>query len=261
MTTLLNARTLGEEYVDLIYVSRSGKRFPNSIQKLGFVISYTILPYFITRVARRVSTKNDDKPSSSWLVQLASSYPKLLDTFLNLHVALFYFKGEFYSIAKRVFGLRYAFGHNRDTEELVQARGDYSLLGGIIFFQFLVKAIIKIRTFLKDQKLFLLNEKPDEVSMSHYRGLDQLVKRKEKFDTDEKVSEKVSISLSDPLQLPYIPEKSRYCMLCLSHMENPSAASCGHFFCWDCIVDWIRQQPVCPLCRQQCMEQNLLPLR
>lgn len=69
------------------------------------------------------------------------------------------------------------------------------------------------------------------------------------------------IDLADEKQLPYLQDTARNCMLCLSPMVSPSAANCGHLYCWDCIVDWIRENPECPLCRQQCLEQHLLPLR
>ncbi len=37
LTTLLGARTLGEEYVDLMYVNRSGKRLPHMLPKSGLL--------------------------------------------------------------------------------------------------------------------------------------------------------------------------------------------------------------------------------
>lgn len=268
LTTLIGARTLGEEYVDLIYVNRTGKRFPKLIPKLGFILSYALLPYLFTRLVRKFKPKDDEndkqkkKDIKYSLLRFLSSYTKILDTLMNLHIAIFYFKGEFYSISKRIFGLRYAFGHNKDPKKLKQARGDYSLLGGIILLQFFVKSLIKFKTFLDDKNRE--NEGANEQNDNQTNAISkisQLEKIRDNVTSNEKLYKKFNIDLSNANHLPYLPENSRVCMLCLSPMVNPSAALCGHIFCWDCIVDWVREHPECPLCRQQCLEQNLLPLK
>lgn len=270
LTTLIARRTLGEEYVDLIYVNRKGTRFPKILLRIGFILSYAVVPYFLTKLIRRLGlSRSDDeddddedndeenKSKSFW-----SMYPKVLDVIMNLHIAIFYFQGEFYSLSKRIFGLRYAFGHNKDPKKLAKS-GNYSFLGGLILLQFLVKSILKLKTYNDTQK---------EKRQSQKRGGDlenseALLSNFSKFKQLEKVGQAVAkrkdlqIELSDPNQLPYIPEDSRTCMLCLTEMTNPAAANCGHFFCWTCIVDWIREHPECPLCRQLCTELNLLPLR
>ena len=112
LTTLLGARTLGEEYVDLIYVNRIGNRLPKLLPRLGFIVSYALVPYIISKIVKKLKNKEDD-----WVSEALSNYYKVLDTILNLHVALFYFQGEFYSLSKRLFGLRYAFGHHKEPEK------------------------------------------------------------------------------------------------------------------------------------------------
>ncbi|GEQ66480.1 hypothetical protein JCM33374_g143 [Metschnikowia sp. JCM 33374] len=261
VTTVFGARTLGEEYVDIIHVTRSGKRFPKLLSRLFFTASFVILPYFIKKLSQKIKSQSEE--SASWVSELFRSYSSLLDTLLNIHVALFYFEGSFYSTSKRVFGMRYAFGHNKDEKKL-QGTGNYSVLGGIILAQFMLKILIKVKQY-SDKTLNGLQqdftpENFDQVQSNIYK-LEQLERLNMQINENGKISKKVVTDLSDPAHLPYIPRNSRSCMLCLSPMVNPSAANCGHFFCWSCIVGWIREHPECPLCRQTCLEQNLLPLR
>lgn len=261
VTTVFGARTLGEEYVDIIYVTRLGKRFPRLKSRILFTVSFILVPYFVTKIARKLKSKGEE--STSWISKILTSYPSLLDTIMNIHIALFYFEGLFYSISKRIFGMRYAFGHNKDQKKL-QTTGNYSVLGGIILVQFMLKVLIKLNQYSNSKTKNSSedsNEDKEKRAYSSFSKLEQLEKLNTYINEHEKISQKVTIDLNDPKQLPYIPANSRNCMLCLSPMVNPSAANCGHFFCWTCIADWIREHPECPLCRQTCLEQNLLPLR
>jgi peroxin-10 len=62
-------------------------------------------------------------------------------------------------------------------------------------------------------------------------------------------------------KMAWIGAANRKCTLCLDEMRDPSVTTCGHVFCWGCIVDWVREKPECPLCRQGCAVQHVLPLR
>lgn len=261
VTTVFGARTLGEEYVDIMYVNRLGKRMPRNLSRVLFVGSYVFLPYLISRLVRKLRARREE--DQSWMSTFLSNYTNVIDTITNIHVALFYFEGLFYSISKRLTGLRYVFGHNKDADKL-QKTGNYSVLGGIILIQFAVKMLIKIKQYSENRSL------PQEATDSGPRqkgyiddiaSLQQLLEAQELIKRNDVIAQNVTIDLSDDTLLPYIPSSSRSCMLCLSLMVNPAAANCGHMFCWECIVGWVREHPECPLCRQVCMEQNLLPLR
>lgn len=252
VNTALGARTLGEEYVDILYVTRSGKRLPGKARRVLFAVLYTVLPYLVTRIVRKLKAQGET--SKSWLSNTLTSYPKLLDTLMNVHVALFYFQGLYYSLSKRFLSLRYAFAHNKDAEKLLKT-GNYSFLGVIMLLQFAVKLALKMCNRAGPE------DSGEESSHSVFSSVKLLENVQAYIDSNPKLGERVNVELLDPSQLPYIPEVSRSCMLCLSPMTNPAAANCGHIFCWTCIVDWIRDHPECPLCRQLCFEQNLLPLR
>lgn len=236
-----------------MYVTRLGKRLPGKARRTAFVLLYTLLPFLVSRLVRKLRGQNEN--SKSWLSQTLASYPKLLDTIMNVHVALFYFQGLFYSLSKRFLGLRYAFAHNKDPEKLMRT-GNYSFLGAIMLVQFAIKLVLKVNS-----RTAVETFDEQESSFFVYSSVKQLENVQTYVDSNSKVGRRVNTELLDPTQLPYIPEVSRSCMLCLSPMTNPAAANCGHIFCWTCIVDWIRDHPECPLCRQLCLEQNLLPLR
>lgn len=68
--------------------------------------------------------------------------------------------------------------------------------------------------------------------------------------------------LEDEKVMGFIKGKQqRKCTLCLEELKDPAATQCGHVFCWECIGDWVREKPECPLCRREAMVQHILPLR
>jgi peroxin-10 len=82
-------------------------------------------------------------------------------------------------------------------------------------------------------------------------------------DDDQLASPERVLDLADDNVLPYIPAGSRRCPLCLDPMKDPTAAECGHLFCWTCILRWTGEavaQGECPICRGRCGREGLLRL-
>lgn len=257
LTTLLGSRTLGEEYTDLIYVTRDGRQIPKLKRRLGFILAYAVLPYYATKLVKKLANSDvledeiDEKPKKQKKGLRAFvgslSYAKVMDTLLSIHLATFYLNGAFYNLSKRVFGMRYVFGHKVDKNEQL-SRGGYELLGGLILAQIAFKVISKVKEFVQqdDDDYDEVNEKT--LRSNEIRGVPANTTTN-------------GLDLSNPKLLKFIPESSRKCMLCLSYMTDPACAPCGHIFCWSCISDWSRQHPECPLCRQALSEQSLLSLQ
>ncbi|QLL30835.1 hypothetical protein HG536_0A06500 [Torulaspora globosa] len=249
-TTLKGARTLGEEYVDLIYVNRNGTMLVQRYKKLLFIASYCLGPYLISKTLRRYTRGSEDgSPKTAYSVK------NILNALVNVHLILFYFTGAYHDISKRLFGLKYALGHKVDDSEAKfrkASSSNYRFLGYILLLQGAGKWIPLMT-----------------------RQLGSLTRRKESNDseckempTDSDIitnvpseTQIIHVDLSDESQLPYIPKASRTCILCLSVMMDPSCAPCGHIFCWTCILNWTRERPECPLCRQNCKTQQVLLLR
>ena len=51
------------------------------------------------------------------------------------------------------------------------------------------------------------------------------------------------------------------CAICQQPRLAPACpVACGHVFCWDCLHQWMRLRPECPVCRQACRPQDVLAL-
>ncbi|ODV82803.1 hypothetical protein CANARDRAFT_10182 [[Candida] arabinofermentans NRRL YB-2248] len=275
LTTLVGSKTLGEEYVDLVYVDRSGKKIPKFAKRLGFILSYVLVPYLLKRFLKHLSTDLEDEEqvngshqnhNVSFISKVRKALSKVtyfnLIDLMNLHLALFYFTGKYYQLSKRLFGLRYAFAYQVDTKQRKQ-RGNYELLGLLIVLQSFFKNISTLKKLLP-----YTGPNPshnEAVNNSDIEKNDLLYSipelNTETPSTTDSHHHNTDIVLSDPSVLPYIPENSRSCMLCLSYMTNPTCGLCGHMFCWSCIMDWCKERKECPLCRAAIKESNLLPLR
>uniref|UniRef100_A0A8U8B1Q6 RING-type E3 ubiquitin transferase n=1 Tax=Geospiza parvula TaxID=87175 RepID=A0A8U8B1Q6_GEOPR len=53
--------------------------------------------------------------------------------------------------------------------------------------------------------------------------------------------------------------ENQMCPICLDIINNPVSVSwCSHAFCFPCILEWSRNRPVCPICRE-CSTQREEP--
>lgn len=256
LTSLSSKRTLGEEYVDLIYVNRRGNGLVKKYKRLIFVLSYSIVPYLLSRVFKRVFKDyiehTDDTKDTPFLKKYLAnvSFKDFLNNILSLNLILFYFQGRYYNISKRLFGLRYAIGHKVDQNERQfreTSSKSYRILGGILLLQSISK-VIPIFANMINSYTNPLDDGTVTTSKNEISGvpLDSSIRH---------------VDLSDPAQMPFINESSRKCILCLTEMKDPSCGPCGHIFCWNCIINWCKERSECPLCRQKCLKQSILPLR
>ncbi|CCC69519.1 hypothetical protein NCAS_0C05290 [Naumovozyma castellii] len=256
LTTFRGRRTLGEEYVDLIYVDRKGTGLVKRYRKLLFILSYTLGPYLITKVYNKLCAKiyaNEEDENRKKI-----SLKQVLSAIVETHLVLFYFKGAYYEISKRLFGLRYSIGHEPSANEAQtreQSTNTYKLLGNIMLLQQTAEVLPICKGWFKsyyskDEKGTLTNEKQSQGDIQ--AGILTRIPNE---------SEVNHLNLSDKEIFPFIPEDARKCILCLAYMTDPSCSPCGHIFCWECILDWCKERPECPLCRQECQIQQILPLR
>lgn len=246
-------RTLGEDYVDLIYVNRKGTKLVTTYKRFIFVLFYTVLPYILSKLVKQLNkTRFVEAADNSIRGRLIKCLRKIcaqevLDSALAIHLMIFCFKGEYYELSRRLFGLRYAIGHkieNFEKEFREYGSRSYKILGLILYLQIVSKSFSSISNLVK----------------TIFSYIDKNVDNKNTLVDTDKDSTETYVDLDDGDQLPFIPDQSRQCTLCLTKMINPSCAPCGHIYCWNCIVDWCKEKPECPLCRQKCLKQNILPI-
>ena len=296
LTTLRGARTLGEEYCDIVHLDADTVMLPGLAKRTGFVATVVLVPYILTkllpRFRARVKGKLDraiaqgeeslrrqqfklnmvrTKAGSSSIdggKRGAVAGPKVqvpitlkvqkylrnnLDTFtstenfLAVNLAVFYFSGAYYHLAKRMWGLRYIFTKHLAPHE---QRAGYEVLGVLLAAQLLAQTYSHISAHLTPTP-------PDDVVTPAIPDMGAAVTG----DNGGGVGGQ-GITLEDEKNMAYMQgELARKCTLCLSPMTDPTATSCGHVFCWGCIEEWCRNKPECPLCRQGALVQHLLPLR
>ncbi|KAL6949988.1 hypothetical protein ACO0QE_000657 [Hanseniaspora vineae] len=228
VTVFVGIRTPGQQFADISYIGNTEFQgnFKARIKRLLYIFGCSGATAAVQK----------------FLVKTFAISESVVETFCQLHLATFYMNAKYRSVWNRLFGFRYVLQHTFDSEEEEEYRKTYShnykTIGKLILCRLAYKIL-----YPRVSQLFTR-------ATSHESS-----KEKKTSHTKEQ------INLSDPLQLTYIPEASRTCILCSSEMISPSCGPCGHVFCWTCLVEWCKTRKNCPLCRQACLPQEVVPLR
>ena len=242
----------------------------------------------MARAQHHAKESGSSKPISRPLGMRVQNYIlQNLDTITSpspiyaLSLATFYFSGSYYHLSKRIWGLRYIFTrHVPDSDN----RAGYEVLGVLLVLQMAVQGYLHLHNTVTSSTAAVGGGHPTgtsalvgggaEVSLdpNAYSANNALL-----FDaatthpttppsdlqkwTHTPAADKPRYELGDEDIMGWIGGGNRKCTLCLEEMKDPSVTTCGHVFCWTCISDWAREKPECPLCRQSCLVQHILPLR
>ncbi|KFO76649.1 Peroxisome biogenesis factor 10, partial [Cuculus canorus] len=263
LTTLSGYQTLGEEYVNIVQVDPTKKRVPSFLRRAVFISLHTVVPYFLEKgllhLEHELQTEADESRASSspvlglsrrtlirnWIqkqvrelteqqkkVVLQTVYvlKQCIPLIHRLHLAVFYIRGTFYHLSKRLAGITYLrFGGAQGDDQSIQT--SYKFLGIISLFHLLLTIGVQMYSF--KQRHRARQEWKLHRNLAH-----------QKNTTTEKTTGRHSC-----------------CTLCLEERRHTTATPCGHLFCWECIMEWCNTRTECPLCREKFHPQKLIYLR
>lgn len=241
---------------------------------------------------RRASSSARSSQPTPKTAQLQQYLLKHLDALTSpsliyaLSLATFYFTGAYYELSKRLIGMRYVF--TRKVEPSDQRVG-YEVLGVLLVLQMLVQGYTHAQEAIRDvqsaQRPLAATSTADDSAIADddtTPAFSAPLLFEASSTTDPKAQREHlarvtntpmpttasggegahRYDLNDDETMRWIDGKQqRKCTLCLEAMKDPAATTCGHVFCWQCIGEWLREQPMCPLCRQSALVQHVLPLQ
>ena len=296
LTTLIGNRTLGEEYCDIIQIEDDTLKLPVISRRAGYILTSILLPYSVNKILpsfrARIRAKLEANLRSLSRHKKETSYSFSFQSYLLDHLStitspspihaltltIFYFTGSYYQLSKRLFGLRYIFTKRVGESE---ARDGYEVLGVLLVLQMTVQGWLHLHSTLRSTTpantsqlvgSSVMLEHGVEVSLdpaaltSNNELLLEVPGEQPPSDLGKtshtEVLDKPRYDLRDnEATMGYIKGQNRKCTLCLEGLKDPSAAGCGHVFCWECIAEWVREKPECPLCRREVGISHILPLR
>ena len=234
LTTVSGYQTLGEEYVNIIQVDSSKRAVPSVVRRLSMALLYAASPYLIDRLLKKLENAI---PHTDFTLQAKEQLLKLIPlirhafTFAHrCHLSLFYFRGIYYHISKRLLGVRYILVRANSNEF---SQPSFKILGYLFILQLAISVISQLYNFLT-RKQSSVSTKSEILPSSRSEG---------------QAVEEQPVTVANK------------CSLCLEARKDSAVTSCGHLFCWNCIHEWCSTKQECPLCRENCPPSRIVYLQ
>ena len=250
LTTVLGNQTLGEEYCNIVQVAPSTadgpfvapgflrRTVPIIMQTLGVYAIEKGLEITYKKIRERslgsieISEQNYEK-----LEKIVETVEDIFSGASRLHLALFYVYGIFYHFGKRLSAIRYLMIRYTTPGTMnLSPMTTYRMLGWMIVLQIVMKVFKWCTNMLR---------KNEKCSHEEHAGLGE---------DNELEGGRVILQAS-------IVESRVRCPSCLEDCRHPTAALCGHIFCWSCISEWTSEKMECPVCRTTVKPHQIICLQ
>jgi len=193
-----------------------------------------------------------------------------------LSLATFYFSGSYYHLSKRLFRLRYIFTRHVGESD---SRAGYEVLGVLLVLQMGVQAYLHLHSSVvaatpspaattsaivgggAEISLDPMSDTANNALLPATALPSSLPPSTLHQITHTPPANSPRHDLTDAEAMQWIAPQNRKCTLCLESMRDPGVTTCGHVFCWGCIVEWVAEKPECPLCRAVVAKSGVLVLR
>ena len=246
-------QTLGEEYTGIWQYSPSAQTVPpSSFVRTTLIILSLVPSYFIGRLGQNAVLNNRHPNVTKWLDRL----PSVLDVVTEIHLAVFYLKGKYYDLVKRILGIHHvcsAFLHSSFCSDISKISSipedphtrppSYALLGIMIGVRLIHRLIsyLNIKHPQKNGKERLNIPAPHDSYLDD-RRVSLLLSVQDPEGEPAKPAEEDERTALDVTAIPTELRASRNCTLCLEERTDSCVTECGHLFCWNCIVGWAREK-------------------
>ncbi|XP_078319167.1 peroxisome biogenesis factor 10-like [Crassostrea virginica] len=229
LTTVAGYQTVGEEYVNIIQIDKHKRNIPSKLKRLIHVSLHVFGPYGVARlldwVEKKLQSGDWDSVPMETREIILKSLPVLqqaLSLLQRFHLAVFYLRGIFYHIAKRLTDVSYIKFSVTNTEGS-SVQQSFRALGWLSLAQLGFSVL--------------------QLLYHSYRS-----------------SGTATLLKNSSTQAPS-DSVDRKCCLCLETRRTPTATPCGHLFCWQCIYEWCSTKLECPICREKLQPQKLVFLQ
>ncbi|KAH9921442.1 peroxisome assembly protein per8 [Fomitopsis serialis] len=249
-------QTLGEEYTDIWIHSMHSEGVPPWRARAALVLLPTLPSYALARWGSYLAP-------TSRLTSLVRKLPTLLEIISEVNLAMFYFRGTYYDLVKRMLGIRYV-NLGNSSRPKYEAAFVFSS-GYLLAVRLLHRLVSFIRSSYKadveatERKGKRPVDDHEEIYIDD-RPISTMIGRVDPDEVPPLTAEEDERTVLDFSQMPPTVRGSRNCTLCLEERTATTSTECGHLFCWDCIVGWGREKAECPLCRQSLNLTSLLPI-
>ncbi|KAG1716779.1 hypothetical protein ID866_377 [Astraeus odoratus] len=212
-------QTLGEEYTDIWGQSEATRLPPSIAIRTALVLLPTLPSYIHARLGSHLSSLS---PTSA---NILGALPTCLEVATDVNLAIFYLRGTYYDLVKRVLGVR----HISSTPENPHVRPpSYSLLGILIMIRLLHRLISYLRSRSQSDKA----AGKRAVDGAHEMFIDdRLVSTMlETSDSDAQPTKSAEEDENTVLDIGSLPQKARAgrtCTLCLEERTDSCATECA----------------------------------